>query len=84
MLWNRLTPDADMVTGWKIARSDPWHRIVIGKLYHHTVRLLFRLRVRDEAFAARERGGTAERAGQDRQRLGREEAEDVGVGPENG
>jgi glycosyltransferase involved in cell wall biosynthesis len=47
VLWNRLTPDADMVTGWKIARSDPWHRIVIGKLYHHTVRLLFRLRVRD-------------------------------------
>jgi glycosyltransferase involved in cell wall biosynthesis len=47
VLWNRLTPDADMVTGYKISRSDPWHRIVIGRVYHHTVKFLFRLRVRD-------------------------------------
>jgi len=47
VLWNRLTPDADMVTGWKIARSDPWHRIVIGRVYHLTVKFLFRLRVKD-------------------------------------
>jgi hypothetical protein len=24
VLWNRLTPDADMVNGYKIRRSDPW------------------------------------------------------------
>ena len=36
-----------MVTGYKISRSDPLHRIVIGRVYHHTVKLLFRLRVRD-------------------------------------
>jgi len=47
VLWSRLTPDVDMVTGYKISRSDPWHRIVIGRVYHHTVRFLFRLRVRD-------------------------------------
>ena len=47
LLWQRLTPDADLVNGYKIERSDPWHRIVIGRLYHHTVKLLFRLRVRD-------------------------------------
>jgi len=47
VLWNRLTPDADMVTGYKISRSDPWHRVVIGRLYHHTVKFLFRLRIRD-------------------------------------
>jgi glycosyltransferase involved in cell wall biosynthesis len=47
VLWNHLTPDADMVTGYKIRRSDPWHRVVIGRIYHHTVRLMFRLRVRD-------------------------------------
>ncbi len=47
VLWNRLTPDADMVTGYKISRSDPWHRVVIGRVYHHTVKFLFRLRVRD-------------------------------------
>jgi glycosyltransferase involved in cell wall biosynthesis len=46
-LWSRLTPESDMVTGYKISRSDPWHRIVIGRVYHHTVKLLFRLRVRD-------------------------------------
>jgi glycosyltransferase involved in cell wall biosynthesis len=46
-LWNRLTDDADMVTGYKISRSDPLHRIVIGRVYHHTVKLLFRLQVRD-------------------------------------
>lgn len=46
-LWRRLTPEADMVTGYKISRSDPMHRIIIGRIYHHTVKLLFRLRVRD-------------------------------------
>jgi glycosyltransferase involved in cell wall biosynthesis len=46
-LWTRLTPDADMVTGYKITRSDPWHRIILGRVYHHAVKLLFRLRVRD-------------------------------------
>ena len=46
-LWSQLTADVDMVTGYKISRADPLHRIVIGKVYHHTVRLLFRLRVRD-------------------------------------
>lgn len=47
LLWNRLTDDADMVNGYKISRSDPMHRIIIGRFYHHTVRLLFRLKVRD-------------------------------------
>ena len=47
VLWKHLTPGADMVTGYKISRSDPWHRIVIGRIYHHTVKILFRLRVRD-------------------------------------
>ncbi|MGH8185909.1 MAG: glycosyltransferase family 2 protein, partial [Steroidobacteraceae bacterium] len=47
VLWTQLTPDADMVNGYKISRSDPLHRIVIGRIYHHTVKLLFRLQVRD-------------------------------------
>ena len=47
VLWNRLTPDVDMITGYKINRSDPWHRIVIGRIYHHTVKFMFGLRVRD-------------------------------------
>ncbi|MGH9348936.1 MAG: glycosyltransferase family 2 protein [Vicinamibacterales bacterium] len=47
LLWRHLTPDADMVNGYKISRADPLHRIVIGRLYHHAVKLLFRLQVRD-------------------------------------
>ena len=46
-LWRQMTPDIDVVTGYKISRSDPWYRIVIGRLYHVTVKLLFRLHVRD-------------------------------------
>ena len=46
-LWERLGDDADMVTGYKISRSDPLHRIIIGRVYHHMVKLLFGLKVRD-------------------------------------
>jgi glycosyltransferase involved in cell wall biosynthesis len=37
----------DMVNGYKISRSDPLHRIVIGRLYHWTVKLAFGLHLRD-------------------------------------
>jgi glycosyltransferase involved in cell wall biosynthesis len=47
LLWERLDTDVDVVNGYKISRSDPLHRIVIGRIYHHTVKLLFGLRVRD-------------------------------------
>ena len=43
----RRDDDVDLVNGYKISRSDPLHRIVIGRVYHHTVKLLFGLRVRD-------------------------------------
>jgi glycosyltransferase involved in cell wall biosynthesis len=46
-LWERMTPDDDMVNGYKISRSDPLHRIVIGRIYHHIVKRLFGLHVRD-------------------------------------
>ncbi len=46
-LWSRMTPDADLVNGYKISRSDPLHRIVIGRVYHHVVSTLFGLTVRD-------------------------------------
>jgi len=46
-LWARRGPGVDMVNGYKISRSDPLHRIIIGRVYHHTVKLLFGLRVRD-------------------------------------
>ncbi len=48
-LWAHLDPGIDLVNGYKISRSDPLHRIFIGRLYHHTVKLLFGLEVRDVA-----------------------------------
>lgn len=46
-LWKAMGDGVDWVNGWKISRSDPLHRIVIGRIYHHTVKLLFGLTVRD-------------------------------------
>jgi glycosyltransferase involved in cell wall biosynthesis len=46
-LWEAFDDNVDLVNGYKISRSDPLHRIVIGRVYHHTVKLLFGLRVRD-------------------------------------
>lgn len=47
ILYDALTPDVDFVNGYKIGRSDPLHRIVIGRLYHWLVRSAFGLRLRD-------------------------------------
>ena len=47
LLWAKMSPDADLVNGYKISRSDPFHRIVIGRFYHHFVSVLFGLNVRD-------------------------------------
>jgi glycosyltransferase involved in cell wall biosynthesis len=46
-LWRRFDGSVDLVNGYKISRSDPLHRILIGRIYHHTVKLLFGLTVRD-------------------------------------
>src|SRR5262249_15665476 len=46
-LGERLTPETDMVNGYKISRSDPLHRVVIGRMYHHIVKQLFGLKVSD-------------------------------------
>lgn len=47
LLWEQMVAGVDFVNGYKISRSDPFHRVVIGRLYHHTVKRLFGLRVRD-------------------------------------
>jgi glycosyltransferase involved in cell wall biosynthesis len=46
-LWDAFDDDVDLVNGYKISRSDPLHRVFIGRVYHHTVKLLFGLKVRD-------------------------------------
>ena len=37
----------DVVNGYKISRSDPFHRVVIGKIYVVLMRILFQFHVRD-------------------------------------
>ena len=39
--------DTDVVQGWKIGRGDPLYRKIIGRAYHHVVKRLFSLPVRD-------------------------------------
>lgn len=38
---------SDFVNGIKMGRSDPFHRLVIGRLYHWAVRLAFGLKLSD-------------------------------------
>jgi glycosyltransferase involved in cell wall biosynthesis len=47
VLWAKMTPDADLVNGYKISRADPVHRIIIGRIYHYIVSTLFGLKLRD-------------------------------------
>jgi glycosyltransferase involved in cell wall biosynthesis len=46
-LWPLMTSGVDVVNGYKISRSDPFHRIVIGRIYHVAVKTLFGLQVKD-------------------------------------
>jgi glycosyltransferase involved in cell wall biosynthesis len=47
LLWERMDESVDLVNGYKISRSDPLHRVIIGRVYHYTVKFLFGLKVRD-------------------------------------
>jgi glycosyltransferase involved in cell wall biosynthesis len=47
VLYPALVEGVDMVNGYKISRSDPWYRTLIGRIYHWTVKLSFGLLVRD-------------------------------------
>jgi glycosyltransferase involved in cell wall biosynthesis len=42
-----LGDEVDIANGYKLSRSDPLHRVIIGRLYHHFVRLVFGLPLRD-------------------------------------
>ena len=46
-LVNAVRPDVDIVNGYKISRSDPLERKIIGWIYNHFVKLAFGLRLRD-------------------------------------
>lgn len=47
ILLEHAGPDVDVVQGYKIARGDRWHRIILGRIYHYVVKFLFGLKIRD-------------------------------------
>lgn len=42
-----MKPGIGLVNGYKLERHDPWHRIVIGRIYNQFARFLFRIKIRD-------------------------------------
>src|SRR3989304_3212381 len=46
-LMERMDEGGDFVTGYKMGRSDPLPRVLIGRIYHWTGRLAFGPRLRD-------------------------------------
>jgi glycosyltransferase involved in cell wall biosynthesis len=46
-LVNALEDDVDVVNGYKISRNDPLSRKIIGRFYHHLVKLLFGFKLKD-------------------------------------
>lgn len=42
-----MTADVDVVNGFKITRSDPMHRIIIGKIYCWIVKAVFGIKIKD-------------------------------------
>jgi glycosyltransferase involved in cell wall biosynthesis len=47
LLVPEMKPGVDIVNGYKISRSDPLHRILIGRAYHHFVKFIFGFKLRD-------------------------------------
>jgi glycosyltransferase involved in cell wall biosynthesis len=46
-LWKAMDDRVDMVQGYKIGRSDPLHRVIIGRIYHWVANLAFGLHLKD-------------------------------------
>jgi len=46
-LWKVMDDSVDMVQGYKIGRSDPLHRVIIGRIYHWVTNLAFGIRLKD-------------------------------------
>lgn len=42
-----LTPETDIINGYKIERSDPLHRIIIGKIYNYLMKFIFSIKLKD-------------------------------------
>jgi glycosyltransferase involved in cell wall biosynthesis len=47
LLLEKFNDSTDIVNGYKISRSDPVYRKIIGRLYHYTARMMFGFKIRD-------------------------------------
>jgi glycosyltransferase involved in cell wall biosynthesis len=47
LLLDKFGDDIDIVNGYKISRSDPVYRKILGKIYHHITKMLFGFKIRD-------------------------------------
>lgn len=43
----KMKDDIDIVNGYKISRSDPFHRKMIGRIYHKIMKLIFGFKIKD-------------------------------------
>jgi glycosyltransferase involved in cell wall biosynthesis len=46
-LMEAFSEKTDLVNGYKISRSDPLHRVIVGGIYQRLMRILFHLKTRD-------------------------------------
>jgi len=47
LLIEKFSDDTDVVNGYKISRSDPVYRKILGRMYHHITKMLFGFKIRD-------------------------------------
>jgi glycosyltransferase involved in cell wall biosynthesis len=47
LLVDTFGENVDLVNGYKISRSDPMHRVLIGGVYQRLMRFMFRLKIKD-------------------------------------
>ncbi|MSQ15067.1 MAG: glycosyltransferase family 2 protein [Dehalococcoidia bacterium] len=47
LLLSAFTDSVDLVNGYKVSRSDPINRVILGRLYQFGVKTMFGLRLRD-------------------------------------
>jgi glycosyltransferase involved in cell wall biosynthesis len=47
LLLEKFSDDTDIVNGYKISRSDPVYRKIIGRMYHYITRMMFGFKIRD-------------------------------------
>jgi len=47
LLLEKFNGDVDIVNGYKISRSDPVYRKILGKLYHFITKMMFGFKIRD-------------------------------------